>query len=220
MIEPSFIVDASCAKVTVQQNQGFFNFASQINFPYLPLVSSFPEHPVTKGIEAVIFQFASPMHFTPMDGSMYTSLVTSSQKAGTQNAPLYFDVNKKWTQSDFPLSNIQMGGVVEGAKGNPESRLVAFSDGDFIIGNQQGGVNPDNVNLMVNTIEWLVDKSGLSELRTKGVVYRPIKDLEEGKRTFTKYFNFLLPLALVGVVGLWRSQRNRSKRIQRMQERY
>lgn len=220
MIEPSFVVDASCGKVTVQQNQGFFNFNSQIIFPYLPLVSTFPEHPVTKGIEAVLFQFASPMHFTPQEGSMYTSLVTSSQKSGTQSAPINFDINKKWTQADFPLSNIQMGGVVEGAKGNPESRLVVFSDGDFIIGGQQGGVNPDNVNLMVNTIEWLVDKSGLSELRTKGVVYRPIKDLEEGKRTFTKYFNFLLPLALVGVVGLWRSQRNRNKRIRRMQERY
>ncbi len=220
MIEPSFVIDASCGKVTVQQNQGYFNFASQIIFPYLPLISSFPDHPVTKGIEAVLFQFASPLHFTPQDGSMYTSLVSSSQKAGTQNAPLYFDINKKWTQADFPLPNIQMGGVVEGAKGNPESRLVVFSDGDFVIGNQQGGVNPDNVNLMVNSIEWLVDKSGLSELRTKGVVFRPIRDLEEGKRTFTKYFNFLFPLALVGVVGLWRSQRNRRKRIQRMEEKY
>jgi hypothetical protein len=73
---------------------------------------------------------------------------------------------------------------------------------------------------MLNTVEWLVDKSGLAELRDKGIVYRPIKDLEEGKRTFTKYFNFLFPLALVGAVGIWRSQRNRRKRHQRMEEKY
>ena len=218
-ISPSFVVDASCAKVTVQQQQGFFNFNTQVSFPYLPLVTSFPEHPATNGIEAVILQFASPIHFAPQDGSKLTDLLTSSQKSGTINAPLIFDINKQWTEADFPLSNILLGGVVEGLKGNPESRLVIFSDGDFVV-SQQGNVNQDNVNLMVNTIEWLVDKSGLAELRTKGVVYRPIKDLDEGKRTFVKYLNFLLPLALVGLVGLWRSQRSRMKRMRRMEERY
>ena len=219
MIEPTFVVDASCGKVSVQQSQGFFNFQTQINFPYMPLVSSFPDHPATKGIEAVLFQFASPIHFTPQDGAMVTTLVTSSAKSGTQNPPLYFDINKQWTAADFPLSKITLGGVMEGLRGNPESRLVIFSDGDFII-SDQGNVNQDNVNLMVNTIEWLLDKSGLAELRTKGVVYRPIKELEEGKRTFTKYFNFLLPLVLVGIVGIWRSQRNRMKRMRRMHETY
>lgn len=219
MIEPVFIVDASCGKVTVQQQQGFFSFASQVNFPYMPLVTQFPDHTATKGLEAVLFQFASPVHFTPADAAVVTHLVTSSQKAGTQTAPLFFDINKKWTQTDFPMSNITIGGVVEGLRGNPESRLVVFSDGDFIV-SQQGNINPDNVSLMVNTIEWLADKSGLAELRTKGVVYRPIDDLEEGKRTFIKYLNFLLPLALVAAVGIWRSQRNRIRRIRRMHERY
>lgn len=218
-IEPSFVVDASCGKVTVQQSQGFFNFASQVSFPYLPLVTSFPEHPATKGIEAVILQFASPISYTPVGDAMFTQLLTSSQKSGTQAAPLYFDINKKWTNADFPMSNLAMGGVVEGAGGIAASKLVIFSDGDFII-SQQGNVNPDNVNLMVNTIEWLVDKSGLAELRTKGVAYRPIEDLEEGKRSFIKYLNFLLPLALVGLVGLLRSQYNRNKRIRRMEENY
>jgi hypothetical protein len=63
-IDPTFIVDAACAKVTVQQQRSsFFNFQSQISFPYLPLVSKFPDHPATKGLEAVIFQFASPIKF-------------------------------------------------------------------------------------------------------------------------------------------------------------
>jgi ABC-type uncharacterized transport system involved in gliding motility auxiliary subunit len=146
-------------------------------------------------------------------------LLTSSEKSGTQLVPVSFDINKQWTAADFPLSKIPLGGVVEGLQGNPESRLVVFSDGDFII-SEQSQVNPDNVNLLVNTIEWLVDKSGLAELRTKGVVYRPIKDLEESERTMYKYVNFLLPLILVGVVGFWRTQRNRNRRMQRMSERY
>ncbi len=220
MIDPSFVIDASCAKVTVQQQRtGFFSFASQINFPYLPLVSSFPDHPAVKGLEAVILQFASPITFSAEADGTFIPLVTTSRKAGIQQAPLNFDVERKWMDTDFPLSGIVMGGVVEGLRGHPDARLVVFSDGDFFV-SDRGQVNPDNVNLLVNTVEWLCDKSGLAELRTKGVVYRPIKDLDDGQRSATKYINFLLPLALVGVVGFWRSQRNRTKRMQRMNERY
>jgi ABC-type uncharacterized transport system involved in gliding motility auxiliary subunit len=219
-IEPSFVIDASCAKVTVQQQRsGFFSFASQINFPYLPLVSQFPDHPATKGLDAVIFQFASPITFSAQAQGSFIPLVRTSEKAGIQQPPLNFDVERKWVQTDFPLSGIVLGGVVEGIMGNTEARLVVFSDGDLII-SERGNANPDNINLFVNTVEWLCDKSGLAELRTKGVVYRPIKEMEDGKRSFTKYANFLLPLILVGAVGVWRSQRSRSLRNKRMREQY
>ena len=219
-IEPSFVIDAACAKVTVQQQRsGFFNFASQINFPYLPLVNKFPDHPAVKGLEAVIFQFASPIQFEATAGGTFSPLVTTSDKAGTEQAPLNFDVQRQWAQEDFPKSKIVLGGVVEGVKGNQEAKLVVFSDSDFFVADR-GNVNADNVNLIVNTVEWLCDKSGLAELRTKGVVYRPIKELEEGERSVIKYTNFLLPLILVAGVGIWRSQRNRNKRIRRMEEKY
>ena len=219
-VEPSFVIDASCAKVTVQQQStGFFSFSSQINFPFIPLVSQFPDHPATKGLEAVVFQFVSPIHFSAEAGGAFIPIVTTSEKAGTQQAPLYFDVQRKWTNADFPLSKIVLGGVLEGMKNHPDARLVVFSDGDFFI-SDRGNANADNVSLLLNTVEWLCDKSGLAELRTKGVVYRPIKDMEEGKRTFTKYLNFLLPLVLVTAVGIWRYQRNRNKRIRRMEEKY
>jgi gliding-associated putative ABC transporter substrate-binding component GldG len=219
-VEPSFVIDASCAKVTVQQQRtGFFSFASQINFPYIPLISKFPEHPVTKGLDAVILQFASPITYAAEAGGSFFPIITTSDKAGTEQAPITFDVQRQWTQSNFPMSNIVMGGVVEGLKGNPDSRLVVFSDSDFFV-SERGEVNGDNVNLIVNTVEWLCDKSGLAELRTKGVIYRPIEDMEEGKRAMIKYANFLAPLILVVGVGIWRSQRNRNKRMQRMQEKY
>jgi hypothetical protein len=182
-------------------------------------VSRFPDHPATKGLEAVIFQFASPVKFSADAQGSFFPLVTTSEQAGTQQAPLYFDVQKQWSAQDFPLSNVVIGGVVEGVKGVADARLVVFSDSDFFVSGQ-GGLNPDNASLFVNTIEWLCDKTGLAELRTKGVVYRPIKELEEGERSFTKYFNFLLPLVLVGAVGFWRSQRNRSIRMRRMLEKY
>ena len=217
-IDPTFVIDQSCGRVGVQ-NPAFFNMTTQIMFPYFPLVNQFPDHPATKGLEAVLFQFVSPVKFSASASGSFIPIVTSSDKAGTLQAPVYFDVNKQWQQSDFPLSHVVLGGVVEGINNNAESKLVVFGDADFLLSDQRQVIQ-DNVSLAVNTVEWLSDKTGLAELRTKGVVYRPIKELEEGERTFTKYFNFLLPLALVAAVGIWRTQRNRNIRMRRMSEKY
>ena len=119
------------------------------------------------------------------------------------------------------MADIVMGGVLEGnVGGNTTAKLVVYGDGDFPVGSEGRGANPDNVNLLVNTVEWLGDDTGLTQLRTKGVSSRPIEELEEGRRQFLKYLNFFLPIVLVVVYGIFRSQRNKTVRLKRMQERY
>lgn len=220
-VEPSFVIDATCGSVTVQQRQGFFTINTPVQFPFLPIVNSYPEHPAVKGIEQVILQFVSPVNFQGGNaGGTFTPLLQSSPKSGIIQAPTFFDISKQWTDADFPLSNVVLGGVLEGGNGATGSKIVVFGDGDFAISAGGRGVNPDNINLMVNTIEWLSDDTGLSALRTKGVSSRPIDELEDGKRSFLKYLNFFLPILLAIGYGIFRSQRNRAIRIRRMQERY
>jgi hypothetical protein len=73
---------------------------------------------------------------------------------------------------------------------------------------------------MVNAIEWMSDQSGLIELRTKAVTARPLDEIEDGKKNFLKWLNFLLPLVLVILFGVFRNQRNRNIRMKRMEEGY
>ncbi|MEM7103298.1 MAG: GldG family protein [Bacteroidota bacterium] len=217
-IEPSFVVDAASGSVTVQQQQGFFRVANQVRFPYFPLVSSFPDHPVTKGLEAVMFPFASVLRHNGNEISTFTALATTSDQAGTQTPPIYFDINKQWTPGDFPLSNLDIGGVLEGNfVNNVPARIVVFSSGQFPLA---GGQGSDNQNLMINSIDWLSDDTGLIDLRTKGVTSRPIKQMETAKQNTLKWLNFLLPIILVIGLGIFRSFRRNSIRIKRMQENY
>ena len=126
-------------------------------------------------------------------------------------------------RSDFPMSGIVVAAIVEGAfNSNTRSRMVVVSDGDFAVGGGQRGMQlpPDNVSLMVNSIDWLADDTGLIELRTKGVTSRPIKEMEDGKKTIIKWLNFLLPIILIIVYGLIRIQVNRNKRVKRMEVSY
>lgn len=224
MLSPSFIVDAQCGAITVQQKQGFFTFNSQAKFPFLPLVSDFPEHPVTKGIEQVIFPFVSALNFEGEgSGLRFTPLVKSSEKTGTIFPPTFFDVNKQWTANDFPTGKQTLGGLIEGDLGGNgvHSAMIIFGDGDFALNAQ----SPDNANLFINSVDFLSDDTGLIELRTKEVTSRPLDSAimaedASGKRQRIKLMNFSLPIFLVFILGFFRNQRNKNIRIKRMQENY
>lgn len=101
--------------------------------------------------------------------------------------------------------------------------MVVVGDGDFAIngsGQNAQEINPDNVNLMVNSIDWLSDDTGLIELRTKGITSRPLAQISDGRKTFLKYLNFLLPILLIILYGIFRGQRNRTLRYKRMQDNF
>jgi len=81
-------------------------------------------------------------------------------------------------------------------------------------------VNPDNINFLVNAVDWLSDDTGLMELRTEGATARPIDELEDVQKIIIKYLNFLLPILLVIIYGIIRMQRNRRLRAKRKEVGY
>jgi ABC-type uncharacterized transport system involved in gliding motility auxiliary subunit len=223
-VEDNFIVDSNCGAVTVQQQQGFVTLRSQVSFPYLPLITTFADHPITKGLENVLLEFASTIRYTGDTTKRFVPLAFTSTKANALKAPQYFDINRKWTEIDFPQHNLVLAAAVEGKiSGNTASKLVVIADGDFPINGppQQGRkLQPDNVNLLSNSIDWLSDDTGLISLRTKGVTSRPIDTIEDSTKTILKYTNFLLPILLVIGYGLVRMQQKRIQRFRRMSENY
>lgn len=222
---PSFIIDAQCGSVTVRQQQGFLTFNTALQFPYLPVISNFPEHPITRGLEQAILSFASPLRFVGDSTARFTPIALTSVKSGIANPPVFFDINRQWTDADFPMSNLIVGGILEGnLAGGAFSRIIVIGDGDFPVSGQ-GAQNEDNISLMANSIDWLSDDTGLIELRTKAVASRPIEqeylsDDASGKRNRMKYLNFALPLLLVLAYGFFRLQRQKAVRLKRMQEKY
>ncbi len=227
-IEHKFVVDQDCGTVSVQQKQGYFTMVTPVKFPYLPIIRNFADHPITKGIEEVVLTFASPMEFKGDSSVQFTELATTSERSGVVDGNTYFDViNKKWTSADFNRPNITVAGILEGKlAGDTYSKMIVYSDGDFAVtggGRQQQ--SPNNISFLVNAVDWLGDDTGLIELRTKGVVSRPIdqKYLTEeasGKRNMIKYLNFLLPIVLIVLIGIFMMQRRKAIRMRRMQEEY
>ena len=222
IINENFVLDAECVNATMQQQIGNAIQISSLAIPYIPIINKFADHSITSGLEAVIFQFASTMDYLGDSSIKYTPLVFSSERSSTQPAPQYFNYQHRWTQTDFPLQSQVLGCVLEGSlAGNNYSKMVVIADGDFAVseGGQQQ-IQPDNVSLMVNSIDWLSDDTGLIGLRTKGVSSRPIKNMEDSTRAVIKWLNFALPIVLILIYGFIRYQLRRNQRFLRMEANY
>ena len=224
-VEDVFAVDAACANVSVLQEMHGMRFQSQVRFPYFPNITNFRNHPVTQGLSSVIFQFASPVSFLGDTTQIqYTTLMTTSEKAGTKPSHTFFDVNYQWSERDFKLKYLPVGVLLESRRDIQPFKMIVFGNGSFAVNGE--GPRPqrlaeDNINLFVNAIDYLSDDTGLIALRNKAVSNRPIdQNIEEGKKTFIKYLNFSLPLLLIIGYGIIRTQRRKKLRMKRMQKGY
>jgi len=224
-VERNCVVDASSSTVGVRQQTGFMTFTRQIPFPYWPLIRTFEkDNIITTGLNQVGLQLTSTINFTGDTTLRFTPFLKTSNKSGTLPIPVFFNVQKEWANSDFPLSNLTVGALLQGPiQSDVHSAIVVIGNGDFAIngiGQEAQQRQPDNINLMVNAIDYLSDDTGLVALRTKEVTARPLDELEEGRRTLIKWLNFGLPILLVIIYGIVRTQINRRKRIKRMEVGY
>ncbi|VAX27395.1 Gliding motility-associated ABC transporter substrate-binding protein GldG [hydrothermal vent metagenome] len=212
------LIDNNSGSIMVRQQQGMFTMNTPVKFPYLPIITNFAKHPITEGLESVMFPFSTTIELAPVDTSVFmVPLAVSSDISGTRTLPLTFNIEKQWRKHDFGKSKLPVAVALEGKlSGDTKSKMVVFSCGDFAvngIGEKAQQLQPDNVSLLVNSIDWLSDDTGLIELRTKGVSSRPIDpSLEDGTKTMIKYINFLLPILLIILYGIFRAQRRRKKR--------
>ena len=222
ILSDNIVVDAACSQVQVMQQQAGFQFATSIQFPYIPAVSNFAKHPIGGGLETVVMPFASTIEYNGGSSLKFTPIAMSSEKSNAEPLPVYFNVQKQWTDVDFPKQHLVLAATLEGKlNGTTDTKMVIIGNSDFSINAQQNQkLNADNVSLLANSIDWLSDETGFIELRTKAVTSRPIKELSDGTKTTLKWVNFLLPIILVVVYGFVRAQMKRNERIKRMEENY
>lgn len=217
--EDKVVIDVQCGRIRVPRKFGNMMVQSEERFFYFPLLSKFADHPAAKGLEAVLFQFSNPLKFTGDSSKTFTPLAYTSERSGVLpvNAPI--TLQRQWQESDFSQPRQVVAAAIEGKlAGSKPSKMVVFANGSFAAATQQGQqLNEDNVNFMANAIDWLSDDTGLIELRTKEVQYRPLRQgITEGFKSFLKYLNFLLPILLVIAYGFYRMQKRKAIRRQRM----
>ena len=223
-IRPSTVlVDAQSGYVSVAQNMGGFVFNTQVRFPYFPIVKPSTSHPVSSDIESVALRFTGPISYTGQDttqGASAVPLLESSAQSGLRSLPEYIDINKSWGASDF-IDGPQMLALAlkGGGLPNPEAKLVFFADHAFLISeNEQSEAPENNLLLVLNAIDWLSDDTGLIELRSKGISFRPLDPIEDGTKSLLSYANMFVPILLVLIYAFFHTQLRARKRRKWMEQ--
>lgn len=230
-LRPNLVRDARASTIRMRQNRGGFQVVNNVQYPFIPQVTNFSDHPISKGLESVAFQFVSSLDTSQVDSAQTLSILAkSSEKSGIARGRFNLSPNQEWSAQDFPRSNLPLAAAVEGTfqsafaevdsidvplRKSQETALVVFGDGDFVINGprQRSQQLPsDNISLMVNSIDWLADDTGLITLRTQQVTDRSLMQLSDGTKTTLKYLNVFLPILFVLGYGFFRYQRRRARR--------
>ncbi len=101
----------------------------------------------------------------------------------------------------------------DGKKSPKTARLLVLADSDFIK-DQYLGLNPSNLILLLNMVDYMAQDTALISIRGKGETRRPLQTQDESTVTLVKYGNIVgLPLLFV-VLGLfrWRLRRAAKQR--------
>jgi gliding-associated putative ABC transporter substrate-binding component GldG len=215
-VNQNFVVDNNSVTVMATRQQGSFTVRQPIKFPYIPRANNFGDHPAAGGLEQLMFNFVSSIDFIGDTSINFTPVVLSSGLSSTRPAQTFIDPSYQWTRRDFNMGDLTLAAAVE----IPNSKIFVVADADFPVSEGQQRVNPDNINFLVNAIDWLSDDTGLMELRTQGATARPIDNLEDLQKLLIKYINFLLPILLIILYGIYRMQRNRTLKLKRKEEGY
>lgn len=241
-VNVNLVRDVSSTSIGVRQNQGGFQFVNQVRYPYIPIVTHFAKNPITKGLNAVLFKFVSSLDVSKADSSQkITVLAQSSKKSGIATGG-YFNISpfQKWTKNDFEHSNLPLAALIKGKfrsayasddslhlklKESVPTSLIVIGDADFVVnGNkslqrqQQQQLPSDNISLMVNSVDWLADDTGLMSLRTKGITDRPLKIVSSSTKTVLKYANVFLPILFVLGYGFFRYEEKKKRRRKWMEQ--
>jgi gliding motility-associated transport system permease protein/gliding motility-associatede transport system auxiliary component len=100
----------------------------------------------------------------------------------------------------------------EGAplKTSQDTRVLVVANDDWIDDQQAQlsrfypdyGYYRENENFLKNTIAWMLEDDDLVQVRNRGRSFRPLEELDEDQKSEVQLLNFVLPLALLALLGV------------------
>ncbi len=219
----NLVMDRICGTITVSQQRGFLRFNSAVEYPFFPVLQTFPDHEIVAGLEQVQMLFSSEIIYDSADSTRMTApLLVTSDHSGA--AAGFINLNPLQNQAFQSLNEPgKVVGVyataVSDSLENAMSQLVLVSTSDFLL-DSGGGQVPSNGIFAMNAVDVLIGDRDLVALRSREITTRPLQTVADATRTTLKTINIALPALLVMGYGLfqWWREAARAKRLEGLYE--
>ena len=233
-INPTLVKDLFSAPIMLAIGEGSEAQLQPLQWQYSPLAASNPKHPITKNLDLVKFDFASPID-TLKNSVNKSILLRSSSRSKLEGAPTTIslgNITESPDEATFNLGPQNLAVLLEGQfssvydqrvlpfkvtdfkSKSTATKMVVISDGDVIknevvrnrpqeLGfDQLTGKAFGNKEFLLNTVNYLLDDTGLINIRAKEISIAFL-DSEKIKVAKVKwqFINIALPLLLLGLFG-------------------
>jgi ABC-2 type transport system permease protein len=155
-INQNFVVDLNCGDFpVVAGNIGDQAQIRMLPWPYFPIITNFGDHPVVKGMDAVLVRFASTLDTVKADGVKKSPLLFTSTNTKVLGAPVqvsFNDLQSELLPEKFQSGPKPLGYLLEGTftslfknrippeafdrsnmkEMSPANKIAVIADGDII----------------------------------------------------------------------------------------
>ncbi|MCK4577287.1 MAG: GldG family protein, partial [Candidatus Marinimicrobia bacterium] len=223
----NLVVDRVASQIGVETQRGIFRMRNAVDYPFFPLIRRFnKDNLVVAGLEQIRLFFtselASSIDSTRLATTTFEPLLFTSDRSNVAQGPRYninYQNNPAFAMLNGPgrIVSALLSGELhsvfteENLPAGSETfqpstmggRLLVVGGGDFF-SDEAGGSIPENLNLIINAVDYLVGDEDLIAVRSREVTARPLKELEDGTRRTLKWANIFGPAVLIVATGLWR----------------
>lgn len=221
-VSPNLVMDKQSSAITVTRQQGFFNVAQQIEYPFLPVATNFNmESMMVNRLSNLVFYFASTIDTSAVlpetisrDPLIYTTSRSQVQEGFFMLQP-EFAQQSAMTDGPFLVGAAYTGefpSYYGDPNTSPEGRLVVVGDGDFVNETIVGAV-PGNIEFGLNLVDWMIQDEALLSIRSKKIEPRTLGETPESIRPWIKNINLIGPILFIMLFGLFRWRQRKARQI-------
>lgn len=222
-IEENLVLDKQNGQINIPQRVGPFQSWSPLDYPFFPTVNTFDDSiKIVNGLERVQFNFCSEITIDSLAQNV-TPIMFSSNNSATMAG--YYNLYPNTKESPAPIFNQLnegkkiLGVIIETITGG---QIILLSESDFFtdpVDQTLARVFPkrqkDNYTFVVNSIDFLMGDEELIALRSREITNRPLlseaEGLDKNAKSRWKWFNIVLPTALVVGFGFFRLRRSKAR---------
>lgn len=230
-INPLLVKDLYSAPIILASGSGNDTQFNPYPWFYFPLSASPIEHPIVNNLEAVKFEYASPIDTLP-NALDKTVLLTSSPTSTLEGLPREISLEQidqkpdleSYTSGEQALAVLLEGqfqsvyanrvlpfSIQDPLEISEPTKMIVISDGDVVKNQYQRGeplqlgydrftgTTYGNKEFLMNAVNFLLDDSGLLDIRSKevSIAFLDLSEADED-RSFWQGVNLLLPLLILG----------------------
>jgi ABC-type uncharacterized transport system involved in gliding motility auxiliary subunit len=233
-LSKNYVLDAQNQRVQVSQQRGWVRFMNLVEYPLFIVSNDLNDtHPVTRHLKGITLPLSGEIRISSSAAGRFSELIRSSPKSWQSAAwsrgvvhsisPLQkISMAKEDKKGPFILAAAGTGPFSSyfakekehaselSLKSGTGARMIILASSKFA--HPEMAVDDSGPGLLLNLADWLGLDDDLISIRSKGIIFRPLKEVRPETKRMVRWTNILGPSILVLCFGLGRWRLRQSRR--------